>query len=146
MELRNLQTFSKVCETMSFSRAAEELYITIGITERDSVNATLYCTNLIFAPDGTLAAKHRKLKPTGAEQSVLGSGCTNRVTHRIIIVKRKEMTGHIEKNDIGVGRMELRNLQTASPWAPERRRPGRTGCATTTIRWWSPAPRPSRGI
>ncbi len=25
MELRNLQTFSKVCETMSFSRAAEEL-------------------------------------------------------------------------------------------------------------------------
>ena len=27
-------------------------YISIGITERDSVNATLYCTNLIFAPDG----------------------------------------------------------------------------------------------
>ena len=49
-------------------------YISIGITERDSVNATLYCTNLIFAPDGTLAAKHRKLKPTGAERVIWGDG------------------------------------------------------------------------
>ena len=45
-------------------------YVSIGITERDTVNYSLYCTNLIFSPDGQLAAKHRKIKPTGAERYI----------------------------------------------------------------------------
>lgn len=63
-------------ETEALGNAAREAkaYVSIGITERDAVNATLYCTNLIFAPDGTLAAKHRKLKPTGSERFIWGDG------------------------------------------------------------------------
>lgn len=63
-------------ETERLGEAAKEAgaYVSIGITERDAVNATLYCTNLIFAPDGSLAAKHRKLKPTGAERVIWGDG------------------------------------------------------------------------
>ncbi len=63
-------------ETEALGNAAKEAgaYVSIGITERDATNATLYCTNLIFAPDGTLAARHRKLKPTGAERFIWGDG------------------------------------------------------------------------
>lgn len=63
-------------ETKRLGEAAKKAsaYVSIGITERDAVNATLYCTNLIFAPDGSLAAKHRKLKPTGAERVIWGDG------------------------------------------------------------------------
>ncbi len=49
-------------------------YVSIGITERNRDNATLYCTNLIFNPEGFLVARHRKLKPTGAERICWGDG------------------------------------------------------------------------
>ena len=42
------------------------------MSERVPESGTLYNTNLIFAPDGSLAARHRKLKPTGAERVVWG--------------------------------------------------------------------------
>ena len=63
-------------ETFLIAEAAKEAgaWVSIGITERDALNATLYCTNLIFSPDGRLAAKHRKLKPTGAERVIWGDG------------------------------------------------------------------------
>ena len=52
--------------------AAAHAYVSIGITERDAVECTLYCTNLIFSPDGELVAKHRKIKPTGSERYIWG--------------------------------------------------------------------------
>lgn len=51
-----------------------EIYITIGVTERDSVSKTLYCTLLYFSPKGNLMGNHRKLKPTAAERLVWGEG------------------------------------------------------------------------
>lgn len=62
-------------ETRLLAEAAREygVYVSMGITERDAVNTTLYCTNLIFSPDGNLT-KHRKLKPTGAERYIWGDG------------------------------------------------------------------------
>lgn len=50
------------------------VFLTIGVTERDLVNKTLYCTLLYFGPDGSLLGKHRKLKPTAAERLVWGEG------------------------------------------------------------------------
>jgi predicted amidohydrolase len=47
-------------------------HLVIGVIERGG--ATLYCTVLFFAPDGTLLGKHRKLVPTAAERLVWGSG------------------------------------------------------------------------
>ena len=45
-------------------------YVSLGITERDETTYSLYCSNVILAPDGTLAAHHRKIKPTGAERYI----------------------------------------------------------------------------
>lgn len=46
-------------------------YISIGFSERDAVNGTLYNSNAVFEPDGTWKV-HRKLKPTGSERVVWG--------------------------------------------------------------------------
>jgi len=46
-------------------------YISMGFSERDAVNGTLYNSNVIFSPDGSWSV-HRKLKPTGTERVVWG--------------------------------------------------------------------------
>src|SRR5215831_5089501 len=47
-------------------------WLVIGVIERDG--GTLYCTALFFAPDGTLAGRHRKLMPTAMERLIWGFG------------------------------------------------------------------------
>ena len=47
------------------------VYVSIGYSERDTVTATLYNSNMMIAPDGT-TMNHRKLKPTGSERVVWG--------------------------------------------------------------------------
>ena len=61
-------------ETEALGRAAEAAgaFLSIGVSERDAVTATLYNSNLFFSPEGTLLCVHRKLKPTGAERVVWG--------------------------------------------------------------------------
>jgi nitrilase len=63
-------------ETERIGAAAAEagVYVAIGVTERDQLNRTLYCTLLYFGPDGVLLGKHRKLKPTGSERLIWGEG------------------------------------------------------------------------
>lgn len=51
-----------------------DMYIVMGVTERDAVSKTLYCSLLYFSPSGGLMGKHRKLKPTAAERLVWGDG------------------------------------------------------------------------
>lgn len=46
--------------------------IVIGVIEKSG--STLYCTSLYFTPDEGLAAKHRKLMPTGSERLIWGQG------------------------------------------------------------------------
>ena len=66
-------------ETELLGQAAKEAnaYVSIGVSERDPLSATLYNTNLVFTPDGKLDAIHRKLKPTGAERVVWGDANKN---------------------------------------------------------------------
>lgn len=61
-------------ETDRIGEAAKKAgaYVSIGVSERDAVTATLYNSNLIFDPEGNLVNVHRKLKPTGAERVVWG--------------------------------------------------------------------------
>ncbi len=47
------------------------VYLSIGVSERDEVTATLYNSNLMISPEGELM-NHRKLKPTGSERVVWG--------------------------------------------------------------------------
>lgn len=67
---------SKVTDILGKAAKDAEIYLSIGITERDGdeLNSTLYCTNLFFGPDGKLLSKHRKLKPTGTERCIWGEG------------------------------------------------------------------------
>jgi nitrilase len=49
-----------------------QVHLVTGVVER--AGGTLYCTALIFSPDGTLLGKHRKLMPTAMERVLWGSG------------------------------------------------------------------------
>lgn len=61
-------------ETEQLARPPGEAgaWVSIGVSERDALSATLYNTNLVFSPEGVLSTVHRKLKPTGAERVVWG--------------------------------------------------------------------------
>jgi nitrilase len=48
------------------------LHLVVGVVERDG--GTLYCTALMFGPDGSFLGKHRKLMPTALERLVWGFG------------------------------------------------------------------------
>jgi nitrilase len=48
------------------------VHLVVGVIERDG--GTLYCTALIFGPEGTLLGKHRKLMPTAMERVIWGNG------------------------------------------------------------------------
>jgi nitrilase len=48
------------------------LHIVIGVVER--AGGTLYCSSLLFSPEGGLVAKHRTLMPTGSERLIWGMG------------------------------------------------------------------------
>ena len=58
----------RIAEAARAARAS----VSIGVSERDPLSATLYNTNLFFSPEGELTTVHRKLKPTGAERVVWG--------------------------------------------------------------------------
>jgi len=63
-----------VTDILSDAARESEIYLSIGVTEKDGDGrtASLYCTNLLFGPDGSFLGKHRKLKPTGSERYIWG--------------------------------------------------------------------------
>lgn len=70
----SVQVPSKTTELLAKWAKAFEVYLTIGITEQDNLNGTLYCSMLYFSPEGELLGTHRKLKPTAAERIIWGEG------------------------------------------------------------------------
>jgi nitrilase len=63
---------SAVTDRMGEAARAAQAWLTVGVNER--VGGTLYNTLLYFAPDGTLAGRHRKLIATGGERTIWGQG------------------------------------------------------------------------
>lgn len=46
------------------------VYLFIGVTEKQSINGSLYCSLLYISPEKGLVGVHRKIKPTGAERVI----------------------------------------------------------------------------
>ena len=61
-------------EVLAEAARRNKAWLSIGVNERDEPGSTLYNTQLYFRPDGSLAARHRKLMPTGGERLVWGMG------------------------------------------------------------------------
>lgn len=50
----------------------QNVYLVLGVTERKSINGTLYCSMLYISPKVGLLGIHRKIKPTGFERIIWG--------------------------------------------------------------------------
>ncbi len=63
-------------ETIALGKLAKQAkaFVVVGVTERDTISDTLYCTLIYFSPTGELLGKHRKIKPTAAERILWGEG------------------------------------------------------------------------
>lgn len=61
---------STVLEPIKEAINKSNMYVGLGVTEREPVGGSLYCSLLYFGPDGTLLGSHRKLKPTGLERYI----------------------------------------------------------------------------
>jgi len=48
----------------------QNIYIVIGVTEKQQTNGSLYCSMLYLSPTEGLLGVHRKIKPTGTERLV----------------------------------------------------------------------------
>jgi len=65
---------SPATDTLADTARRLGIWLSVGIDELDTVSTTIYNTLLHFAPDGTLAGRHRKLMSTGGERLVWGMG------------------------------------------------------------------------
>jgi nitrilase len=63
---------SKATEFIGSVARDHNIHLVVGAIERDG--GTLYCSALIFGPDGSLLGKHRKVMPTALERVIWGSG------------------------------------------------------------------------
>jgi len=61
-DLKTLEELSK----------SQNVYLVIGVTEKQSSNGSLYCSMLYISPKTGLMGVHRKIKPTGSERIVWG--------------------------------------------------------------------------
>lgn len=59
-------------KSLSNMAKENEVFLAIGITERDFISGTLYCSLAYYAPSGELVGVHRKIKPTGVERLIWG--------------------------------------------------------------------------
>lgn len=65
---------SPALEALSVIARENSVYLALGAVEREAYESTLYCSLLLFSPEGQLLHRHRKLKPTAAERIIWGEG------------------------------------------------------------------------
>ena len=50
------------------------IHLVVGVTEKDHLSSSLFCSTFHYTPQGTLGHVHRKVKPTGTERVIWGEG------------------------------------------------------------------------
>jgi nitrilase len=65
---------SRATEVIASAAREAAAYVSIGVNERAERSTALFSTQLLFAPDGSLVGRHRKMVPTGAERLVWSMG------------------------------------------------------------------------
>jgi nitrilase len=63
-ELKQLEEIAKI----------HQVYLVLGVTEKQANNGSLYCSMLYISPEKGLLAVHRKIKPTGTERLIWAEG------------------------------------------------------------------------
>ncbi|SHI61661.1 carbon-nitrogen hydrolase family protein [Aquimarina spongiae] len=63
LESEDLKRLEKIAKS-------ENAYLVIGVTEKQAVNGSLYCSMLYISPTKGLLGVHRKIKPTGTERLI----------------------------------------------------------------------------
>lgn len=60
----------------AIGKAAKDakMFVALGVTEKEPIGGSLYCSIFYFGSNGELIGKHRKLKPTGLERFIWGEG------------------------------------------------------------------------
>ena len=51
-----------------------QIYLVVGVTEKEAASGSLYCSMLYISPGSGLMGVHRKIKPTGTERLIWGEG------------------------------------------------------------------------
>jgi nitrilase len=69
---QSVEVPSPATKALGAAAKRAKAYVSVGVNELDG--STLFNTQLMFAPDGSLIGRHRKLMPTGGERLVWGMG------------------------------------------------------------------------
>jgi nitrilase len=64
----SLETSSKYITEIGEAIKKANLFVALGVTEKENKGGSLHCSLLYFDKRGQLIGKHRKLKPTGLER------------------------------------------------------------------------------
>jgi nitrilase len=74
---------SAATDRLAAIASENQVWLVVGVEEREPTGSTIYNTLLYFSPDGNLVDRHRKLVPTGSERTVwgMGDGSTLRVVN-----------------------------------------------------------------
>ena len=64
----SLETSSKYINEIGDAIKKANLFVALGVTEKENKGGSLHCSLLYFDNRGQLIGKHRKLKPTGLER------------------------------------------------------------------------------
>lgn len=66
----SIEIDSQHIRALSAAIKKANLFVALGVTEKESIGGSLYCSLLYFDKRGQLIGKHRKLKPTGLERLI----------------------------------------------------------------------------
>ena len=66
----SIETSSAYIKEIGAAINRANLFVALGVTEKETIGGSLHCSLLYFDNQGNLIGKHRKLKPTGLERYI----------------------------------------------------------------------------